>query len=212
MPTHYETLGVPEDASATTIREAYVRLAKANHPDRRQQDDPARRARADATMKAANAAWTVLRDPERRAAYDASLRPTTTQSPGRASSSRPDGAPSYAASGVVVPAAHAPFLRYLPALVVAVVLIAILVFSAIETSKATPDPGGPPPTRPEFEVGSCVLVAALPTGPSPVRVACGTGNSAEIVQVVATPRPCPPDSAALDLDDNRTSLCLRSAR
>lgn len=211
MSTHYETLGVPPDASASAIREAYVRLAKAHHPDRRQSDDAARAALAEAAMKEANAAWWVLRDAERRAAYDARLRgptasPTTSARP--ASAARP--APS--TSGVVVPAAQASFFRFVPVVVIVVVLAAILVFSAVESAKDAPQPSGPAPTVPRFEVGSCVLVAALPSGPSPVQVACGTGGSSEVAAVVATPRPCPPDTAALALDDNRTTLCLRRAR
>ncbi|MFW6163631.1 MAG: J domain-containing protein, partial [Planctomycetota bacterium] len=36
---HYETLGVPEDASPEQIRRAFRRLAKRWHPDRN-PDDP----------------------------------------------------------------------------------------------------------------------------------------------------------------------------
>jgi len=72
VATHYEILGVVPDADTETVRRAYVAVAKANHPDRRQSDDEARRARADERIRAANAAWHVLRDPERRADYDRS--------------------------------------------------------------------------------------------------------------------------------------------
>jgi hypothetical protein len=215
VSTHYEALGVPADASTEQIREAYVRLAKANHPDRRSSEDPVRRARADATMKAANAAWSTLRDPSRRAAYDRSLRPPATSS---ATSTGGAGARAYPSSGgtspspsgVVVPAAHAPFLRALPVIIVVVVLGGILVFSAYATSRDTAEPGSPPTTGPTYPVGSCVLVAVLETGPTPVRVACGTGNSARVDAIVATPRPCAPDTMGLPLDDNRTTLCLKS--
>ena len=79
MPTHYETLGVPIEADTEAIRRAYVTVAKANHPDRRQSDDASRRARAEERIRAANAAWHVLRDPERRADYDRTLRLAQTR-------------------------------------------------------------------------------------------------------------------------------------
>ena len=106
-----------------------------------------------------------------------------------------------------------PIFRYLPVIVVAVVLVGILVFSAYATQQDSSGPNpSPPPTEPRFEVGSCLLVAALDTGPQPVQVNCGTGNAAVVSSIVATPRPCPPDTRPLPLDDNRTTLCLKSSR
>lgn len=69
---HYQALGVQPDASPATIRQAYLRLMRAHHPDRRPGDpDAAERARR------ANQAWEVLGDRARRAAYDR-LRTTRT--------------------------------------------------------------------------------------------------------------------------------------
>lgn len=65
LPDHYQTLGVRPDANPDEIRAAYLRLMRANHPDRR-PDDP----RAAARARAANAAWEVLGSSARRAAYD----------------------------------------------------------------------------------------------------------------------------------------------
>ncbi len=215
MGTHYEVLGVSPEASADDIRTAYVRLAKANHPDRRHSDDPARRRQADATIKAANAAWNVLRDPLRRADYDRTLaRGATASGSVEGERSGPPRRPAdWEPSGIVVQEAHVPIFRYLPVIVVVVVLVGILVFSAYATQQDSSGPNpSPPPTEPSFEVGSCLLVAALDTGPQPVQVNCGTGNSAVVASIVATPRPCPPDTRPLPLDDNRTTLCLKSSR
>lgn len=214
MSTHYEVLGVAATAGPEAIRAAYVAIAKANHPDHRSAEDPARRAAADATMKRANQAWFVLRDPARRAEYDRSLsRPATSSAAASASVRESSGVGGERiASGVVVPAAHAGFYRWVPVVIAVVVLGGILVFSAYATSQDTTAPTGPTTTAPTYPVGSCVLVAALDTGPQPVKVACGTGNSARVDSIVATPRPCPPDTVGLPLDDNRTTLCLKSAR
>jgi hypothetical protein len=64
MTNHYRTLGVDAGAEAVVIRSAYLALIRRYHPDRGGEDaDPAR-------AQAITAAWEVLRDPERRAAYD----------------------------------------------------------------------------------------------------------------------------------------------
>lgn len=60
---HYKTLQVDSEAEADVIAAAYRRLAAKYHPD---IAGPGAMAR----MIAINAAWEVLRDPGRRAAYD----------------------------------------------------------------------------------------------------------------------------------------------
>jgi curved DNA-binding protein CbpA len=64
MTSHYRTLGVDPEADPVAIRSAYLALMRRFHPDGGGAEaDPAR-------AKAVTAAWDVLRDPERRAAYD----------------------------------------------------------------------------------------------------------------------------------------------
>lgn len=58
-------------ADAAEIRAAYVALARVHHPDRLGGREPGERERATARMARVNAAWTLLSDPTRRAAYDA---------------------------------------------------------------------------------------------------------------------------------------------
>jgi curved DNA-binding protein CbpA len=67
--THYETLGVEPTADAPTIKRAWRRAARDNHPDRHPGD-----AGAAARFKAASQAWDVLRNPGTRQEYDATLR------------------------------------------------------------------------------------------------------------------------------------------
>jgi DnaJ-class molecular chaperone len=63
--THYQVLGVPPDADASTIHKAYRRLASQYHPDR-VGDDPAAREK----FHALNVAHEVLKDPVSRRRYD----------------------------------------------------------------------------------------------------------------------------------------------
>ncbi len=64
MRDYYEILGVERDADADVIKKAYRRLALQYHPDR--NDDP----KAEENFKEATEAYEVLKDPEKRAAYD----------------------------------------------------------------------------------------------------------------------------------------------
>jgi curved DNA-binding protein len=61
---YYETLGVPRTASADDIKKAYRRLARKFHPDVSKEKD------AEAKFKQVQEAYEVLKDPEKRAAYD----------------------------------------------------------------------------------------------------------------------------------------------
>ncbi|TVR61977.1 MAG: molecular chaperone DnaJ [Gemmatimonadales bacterium] len=65
MADYYETLGVPRDADAEQIKKAYRKLAMKYHPDRNQGS-----AEAEARFKEISAAYEVLKDPQRRAAFD----------------------------------------------------------------------------------------------------------------------------------------------
>jgi curved DNA-binding protein CbpA len=77
MVDYYEILGVGRTASASEIRQAYLRLAKERHPDR--FPDPGERARAEAFFKELTAAYNTLGNDRGRAEYDVSLsRPRDT--------------------------------------------------------------------------------------------------------------------------------------
>jgi len=64
--TLYEQLGVDPSADAPVLKAAYRTQAKRHHPDRNAES-------AQAKMAELNLAWTVLSDPETRAAYDRTL-------------------------------------------------------------------------------------------------------------------------------------------
>ncbi len=72
-PTHYELLGVSEDALPSDIKSAFRREAKRQHPD--QGGNPA-------VFRMVEDAYEVLISPDRRAQYDADLRGGEPTPPG----------------------------------------------------------------------------------------------------------------------------------
>ena len=62
---YYDVLGVPRDADDGVIKSAYRKLALQYHPDRNPDDK-----RAEEKFKQAAQAYSVLSDPQKRAAYD----------------------------------------------------------------------------------------------------------------------------------------------
>ncbi len=61
---YYQLLGLARDASADDVKKAYRKLARKYHPD------VSKEAQAEARFKEIGEAYEVLKDPEKRAAYD----------------------------------------------------------------------------------------------------------------------------------------------
>ena len=68
MPTLYEVLGLASAAGPGQVKAAYYALAKSFHPDVNAADVGAERR-----FKDINAAYEILSDPKKRAAYDLGL-------------------------------------------------------------------------------------------------------------------------------------------
>ena len=62
---YYDVLGVSRSASADEIKKSYRRLAMKYHPDRNKEDES-----AEEKFKEAKEAYEILKDEEKRAAYD----------------------------------------------------------------------------------------------------------------------------------------------
>lgn len=96
---YYQIMGVGREAAADDIKRAYRRLARKFHPDVSKEKD------AEARFKEIGEAYEVLRDPEKRAAYDA----LGARKPGEDFRPPPDWESDY--GGRVDPNAHSDFFE-----------------------------------------------------------------------------------------------------
>lgn len=78
---HYDVLGVLPTASPAEVRRAYLALAREHHPDRA--------GGSDERMRAVNAAWATLGDPDQRRRYDFTLTAPAPRPQWTASASGP---------------------------------------------------------------------------------------------------------------------------
>jgi curved DNA-binding protein CbpA len=71
MPNYYELLGVGRTATATEVRQAYLRLAREKHPDL--FSDPTEKAQAQTFFQDLTAAFNTLHNDGTRREYDAEI-------------------------------------------------------------------------------------------------------------------------------------------
>jgi curved DNA-binding protein CbpA len=215
--SHYETLGVPPDASAADIRAAYLRLARELHPDTHLDRPDAERRAAERRLQDVNRAWSVLRDDTRRRAYDrdraAPPRTSSSGSPSGSSTgsssgatgSRPvpprveeddddlvDVAPGGCFGGVV--------LGGFVALLLGIVIVTA--FAGGDTDEDGPRPTVAPVE--DVQVGECVRYAAAGL----TVVPCDGGHDAQVAEIVTFPAPCPSALVPDDLEGTDIRLCL----
>ncbi len=189
-PDHYAALGVRPDADAADIRRAWIRAARANHPDRRGDASPEQTASSDRRMRTVNEAWRVLGNAELRRTYDqsravGSSRPSEPSSPTKPtppshggfedSQVEPEEPWPPGGAGTVEPGGPGGFVvrhrsaalvvRVLPWLLIAVVGLVIFVASAYMTASGNAERSAQAALR----VGECYWTA--PDG-SLVAVAC----------------------------------------
>lgn len=209
-PTHYEVLGVSRSADRETIRKAYIAIARSSHPDR-QSPSSGQRKNTDDRIRAANAAWNALRDPERRREYDLSLPDLQTRiAPRPTRPNLSDDRPP-PPSGIVVSAHTAPLWKWGPIAVAVAIGAALIIGSAYATSQDNSASSvSVHSSTPQYQPGSCVLIVGGPSGKIAQAVDCDRQFASVIDSVVDSPRPCPASTAAVPLYDGKTTLCLRS--
>ncbi|MDD5306671.1 MAG: DnaJ domain-containing protein [Deltaproteobacteria bacterium] len=71
---YYRLLGLGESAKLADVKKAFYSIAEKFHPDRNRDASKEVQAAVYAIFKRINEAYRVLCDPQRRAAYDASLK------------------------------------------------------------------------------------------------------------------------------------------
>lgn len=82
MKDYYAILGIRSKADPDEIRQRYRILVVKCHPDKFK--NPEEKAKAEEKIKEINEAYETLKDPEKRARYDAKRRPASSQQrPGR---------------------------------------------------------------------------------------------------------------------------------
>ena len=70
---YYQLLETRPDSTASELKQAYYALSRRFHPDANRRQAPDVRAAAERVAKRLTEAWSVLRDPRRRKAYDQHL-------------------------------------------------------------------------------------------------------------------------------------------
>jgi molecular chaperone DnaJ len=188
-------LGVPPGASAEEIRATYRALARQLHPD-------AHGGAASPAMAAVNAAWFVLRDPARRAVYDASLRPAASSRsvpPPTTTDTEIDDDDTVAYDG-----ARHPLGRWgipLPWMLVLGVLGLIFVFTAYAASAHHGN-------RPDgvLQVGSCVRLSAAGWAD---EVACDGARDGTVVSLKASQSTCPAQTETWHDRQSVQLVCVR---
>ena len=74
MEDYYSILGIPPEADVKEVKSAFRKLAKKHHPDLAAPGGEKSRRASGAAMRLLLEAYRVLTDPERRRAFDRSLR------------------------------------------------------------------------------------------------------------------------------------------
>lgn len=181
--THYDVLGVSRDASATQIRSAFRRLARAHHPD-------TSTGGSAASLAPINEAWRVLGDPALRRAYDRALDAEAAPQVEERFAPEP--------TLTTLPPSQFPW-RFL--LGMAVVGIAIVLFGVF-TYQA------PKPRPPDnvLAVGSCVVIE---DNGDATEVNCTDDHDGVVESLLAEGDLCPADLEPHRDSQGLGTVCIR---
>jgi hypothetical protein len=205
---HYEVLDVARGASEAEIRAAYLRRARALHPDRWSDRTDAERRRAERAMQDVNEAWRVLGDAKERASFDrgASSGPSRpTPRPGPSSRPVPPRPPRRPVDGVAPdpvgarpPSAWAAaFAGVTPYVILAALGLGIFVITAFAGGDDSPAVRQP-------DEQTCVQI---PASGIPVAVPCEGDHDGFVVGEVSLARACG-EGRRYVIPGGETALCL----
>ncbi|HET8930603.1 MAG TPA: J domain-containing protein [Acidimicrobiales bacterium] len=219
--THYQVLGIAEDASIEQIRRAYRALVRRYHPDHLgdRATNPHSKAEAEHHIRELNAAWQELRDPERRAHYDRRIAHAPREAPydpfpPGTEPEPPGGFEEWYADAArrrtearTISRPSAPARPFRVRLLIGfgvIVLIGIMLIVLI-----TGESGDSLP--PAVGQGRCVRVE---TGPHTVEVPCDQRNDGKILGQVDVPGECPNGAVArrLSAQDSQITCLDESTR
>jgi hypothetical protein len=181
-------LGVEPDATPDQIKAAYRARARVLHPDRNGEAGAA-------AMAEANEAFRVLRDPFRRAAYDAQL---TGTSPGAFLVDPYDDTDEPI---TMLPVARP--LRGFPVVLAAVVTVFVFVAVALF---AKSNPTTDDPVDGVVQVGSCVAVA---NGGVVAEVSCNGRHDGTVAELVSFDQDCPAGTLTFANPAQTIRVCMR---
>lgn len=180
---HYATLGVARTASIDAIRAAYRAAVRRTHPDVVDA-----RSTTASDMAKITEAWSVLSDPVRRAAYDA-----TRNAPTPASNST--GVP------IVQYVAPARFPWKLVGGIILGGIAIVLILNAFGQPAKAPGPDG------LLGAGSCIIVDATLAA---VEVDCASSHYGVVRQVNGFDIPCPSDTETIRDRQGMGNACVVS--
>lgn len=200
------------------MKRAYTDLAMRFHPDRHAESPPEARARAEFQMREVNAAWEVLRNPARRADYDARLRgdtPVWEAGGARAKRTAPvsprvaDLQPKPPPGTEVAPPTSWPVG---PIIVVGIVLAVVALGFAAWATTSSSDGDGDVDVKVGTPIseGSCVVLASVDGRVTAVPNQCTAIGALRVAQVVDLGRPCPGGTEWFDVQADEVRLCLSS--
>lgn len=225
MATHYTTLGVSADASASDVRKAYHAAARKWHPDRFVGKTALEAKKAEDKMRRVNEAWSVLGDPGNRKRYDSELAGLATGATTVGEAVRTDGGVSRIDPRLLDPeflaarrrlmeeeldSRHSGILRTLTVLGFFGLLAGIFIFTAYAngssgTAPSTTFPG--PDLGIGVEAGACVR---LMSGGVLQERDCDGPNDGRVLGVLAPDAtgPCPSGTVRPVTLPNELILCL----
>ncbi len=215
MSTHYDTLGVAPGATASELRKAYLRRARALHPDRQQGRSPADARRAEEAMRQVNVAWDVLSDKQKRSDYDGQLnarsptqrttqqRPPAARRPTPQPRQQPRSSASHRSAGANGRSiddepgdGSVSIWASLPVLIVVGIALGILIVTAFGGGEGSGVDNRPiaPSLDDQVRDGNCFIFV----GDSLRVESCSSGRAdAEAIEIVPDPGNCPAGTESL---------------